>query len=152
MPSFEQAKDILDHAKEFHHRVARYYLQLEDQVAQQRVKMMLNYLSRHEDRLADALQSYEENASRKILNTWVQFVYDDEILKTLGETPVQSEMSVDDVVDLGLRLDDRLINCFKMMVDAAETDDVREVFQNLVDMEEQEKRQLVRNAGRSLDI
>jgi len=150
MPS-EQAKDVLKHCQAFHRKVSEYYQQLKDQVASERVKMLLEYLSRHEKHLAKTLGRYEKEASSKLLQTWLQFV-DEHILKIFDEVEVKPDMTVEDVIKVGLQFDDALLKCFRNVVDNAETEEVRAAFQNLIEMEEQEKHQLVRNALRADDF
>ena len=61
-------------------------------------------------------------------------------------------MSVDDVVDLGMRIDDCLIAIYAELAEAAKSSEVKRVFLNLWEMENKEKRQLARNAPRVLDF
>lgn len=56
------------------------------------------------------------------------------------------EMTLDDVVHVTLRLDDYLIDLFRSMAENVNVPEVRDVFKNLLEMEEQERRQKSRNA------
>jgi rubrerythrin len=149
---YEQTRDILSDAEVFHRQTSEYYHQLSDQAQKQRIKMLLDYLSRHEAQLANSLSDYEQHASNAVLDTWFKSRHKlnvDEILKDVKITP---GMSVDDVIELGLKLDDCLITIYKDLAENAQSEEVRSVFQNLLDMEEEEKRQLVRNSLRVMDF
>ena len=150
--SCERTRDILADAEAFHRQIGEYYQQLSDQAEKQRIKMLLDYLSRHEEQLADSLADYEQSASTAVMDTWFQSKHKLNFCETLKDVEVKPEMSVDDVIDLGLKLDECLITMYRDLAENAQCEDVRTVFQNLLDMEEEEKRQLVRNSLRVMDI
>jgi rubrerythrin len=148
--SFETTKDVLDHARDFHHHLSEYYSQLSDKAGRERVKMLLNYMSRHEKHLAESLSEYEHSVSSKILDTWFQFPAPKEALTTCRIVAVEenTELSVDGIVDLALQLDECLVQLYKSMIESSESEEVREVFTNLLQMEKHEEVELVRNAFR----
>jgi rubrerythrin len=148
----EQTRDILAGAEAFHRQIGEYYHQMSDQAEKPRIKMLLDYLSRHEEQLADSLADYEQNASAAVMDTWFQSKHKLDVCAILKDVKISPEMSVDDVIDLGLKLDDCLITMYRDLAENAHSEDVRTVFQNLLDMEEEEKRQLTRNAMRVTDI
>ena len=55
--AFETTKDVLDHARDFHRQLSDHYAQLRDKAERERVKMLLDYLSRHEKHL-DILDNF----------------------------------------------------------------------------------------------
>lgn len=146
MKNFEQTRDVLDQVRDFHRQVSELYHRLADEAGKERIKMLLDYMSRHEQNMEESLKEYEDEASEMILNTWFQFVPDDSILKSVQDIQLQPDMSVEDVISLALRLDDILIDLYKRMVEEAEIPEVQEVFQNLLEMENQEKHLSVRNS------
>ena len=72
MKRFKQTKDVLDYARTFHRQLSEYYDSLSKLAEKQRVKMLLDYLSRHEKHLDEILADYEEDASKKVMNTWLK--------------------------------------------------------------------------------
>ena len=148
----EQTRDILADAESFHRQIGEYYHQLGNHMHKQRIKMLLEYLSLHEEHLADSLADYEQNASTTVMETWFKSKHQLNVHEILKDVEIAPEMSVDDVIELGLKLDERLIAMYRDLAENAQCEDVRAVFQNLLDMEEEEKRQLVRNSLRVMDI
>jgi len=146
--NFETTKDVLDHAREFHGQVSVYYRQLGKKVQKERVKMLLEYMSRHEKHLEENLARYEEDVSGRILNTWFQYPPPKDILKTVVSFTLEGKenLTVDEVIDLALRIDDCLIQLYKQMAAESECGDVREVFTNLLEMEKHREMDLVRDA------
>lgn len=150
--AYEQTRDILANAESFHRQIGEYYHQLGDHAHKQRIKMLLEYLSRHEEHLADSLADFEQNASTAVMETWFNSKHKLNACEILKDIQIAPEMSVDDVIDLGLQLDECLITMYRDLAENAQCEDVRSVFQNLLDMEEEEKRQLVRNSLRVMDM
>ncbi len=65
--SFENFKDILDHARAFHRQLSSYYKKLGDKAERERVKMLLDYMSRHEAHLDESLKQYEEEVFKGLM-------------------------------------------------------------------------------------
>ncbi len=150
MKSFETAKDVLDHSRHFHRQLGELYARLSDNSGKERVKMLLGYLSRHEKHLDESLSQYEEAVSEQILNTWFQFLPPKETMSLCEGLPleVNTELTVDGIVDLALKYDDCLIHLYEAMINSTESEQVRAVFNNLLEMEKREEVELVKNAFR----
>ena len=76
----QQTHSVIDLAREFHEQVGEYYHRLADAAQQTRVRLLLDYMSQHEQRLASALADYEDLAPKAILNTWLQSTEGDDAL------------------------------------------------------------------------
>jgi rubrerythrin len=150
---FETTRDVLDYVKQFHRKARNLYSELADQEEQERLKLLLDYLSRHENHLAKSLADYEQETSEKILNTWFQYVPDQALLEPINNIDIEPNLSVDEIVNLAMRLDNCLIELYKEMIDhSSAISEVKEVFQNLLDMEKQEQHQLARSRLGILDM
>lgn len=62
---YETAKDVLEHARDYHRILSDFYNKLGAKAQKQRAKMLLDYLSRHEKHLEDSLAEYEKEVSPK---------------------------------------------------------------------------------------
>ena len=149
---FEQVRDILDHAREFHKRLGEFYQNLADHEEAARIKMLIEYLGKHEKLLEQGMVNFEESVSKQILDTWFQFTQDKTILKLPKAMDIKSHMSVEDVIRIGLELDNRLIEFYKDAAENSEVPELKEVFNNLLEMEQEEERHLVRAVLDSSDI
>jgi rubrerythrin len=150
--SNEQTRDILEHAQQFHRQVSEYYDRLGGQTDKQRIKMLLYYLSRHEKHLAESLAEFEHSAPQSVLNTCFKVGHELKTFDVIKRSHVTPDMSVDDVIELGLEFDNCLIAVYQDLAQEAPDEKVRSVFQNLLEMEQKEKQQLVRNAQRVMDF
>lgn len=143
---YGQAKEILDYAREFHCQVSDFYQQLADKAQSSRVKLLLDYLIRHEKHIAKALEEYEQSISSEALNTWYQYSQEQRTFAPLESIKFSPTMTVDEVLTMGQTIDNCLISSYKGVVDTATSSKVREIFENLLLMEEQEKHQKSRLA------
>ena len=149
---FTQVRDILDQIRDFHGQLAEYYSQLSDKADQQRVKMLLDHMSGHEKDLQTSLAAYEEGASKQVMDTWVDCIHCEEIIATCTQTPIAPETGVDGVIGVAMDVDRCLLRFYREAAQKAETETVREVFRNFVDMEEAELRKLALNALQAAEM
>ena len=152
--AFETTKDVLDHARKFHTQLSEFYSLLSNKSEKQRVKLLLDYMSQHEKYLEETLTRYKEEVSEKILNTWLKYPPPPEILETCREVSINKtdDLTVDDVIELGVKLNQCLIDLYKEMIKNSETDEMREVFTNLMEMERRQELELVRDAQEWKDL
>lgn len=147
-----QIRDTLDQVRVFHGHLAEYYGQLSDRAAQQRVKMLLDHISTRQRNLQLSMAAFEEGASRQVMDTWVDWSRCEEIIPTCEQTPFSPGLSVNGVVKLAMDVDRCLLHFYREVAAIAETETVREVFRNLIDMEEAELRMLAFGASQTMDI
>lgn len=152
MHNFEQVKDVLDYGKKLHAELRGFYDSLNEQSQQTRVKMMLDYLSRHEQHREEALQRFEHDAKKQILDTWMQYAPSIDIEAIVKSHSIVPGMSVDEVIKLAMEFDNALVELYKEAAREVDVPHVQEVLQNLVDMENQEKLRFVRDAIMLKDI
>lgn len=143
---YAQVREMLDQVRDFHGQLAEYYHQLSESTDRQRVKLLLDHLSGHEQQLQDSLRSYEEDASEQVMNTWVDCKYCNEVLATCEQMPIGSETSVESVAQATMDIDRCLVRFYREVAEKVESEKVRDVFQNLVEMEENELRKLALSA------
>jgi len=149
---FEQTKDVLEHARSFHKKISNFYKQRRDGTEQQRLKLLLDYMSHREQELASALEQFAAGSSREVLDTWFQFTVDDETLKLCPDALLHDDMTVDDVIRAGVAMSQCFIDLFREIGTTADSDEVRAVFQNLLESEQREQKKLVRNVGMFMDL
>lgn len=147
MHNFEQVKDVLEYGKKIHEDLGGFYDSINALEQQTRVRMLLDYMSRHESHLEETLARYESETHKKqILDTWLQYSPSIDIEKMIGCQYIHSDMEVDEVVRLAIGFDDALVALYREAGAEIEVPQVREVLANLMEMERQEKLKLVRDA------
>ncbi len=153
MISFKQARDVLDYAKNFHHELSNYYRSLNDKTDQVRVKMLLDYLAVHEEKLETNIKRIEENVSGKVLETWFKYTLCEDLRKELANMIYKiGDVSVEEIIRMAIQLDDCLIKIYKKIAANSDIPEVREIFQNLSELEDHQKRRFVMDSTRMYDM
>ncbi len=150
--NFEQVKDVFDYGIDLHGQLSALYNSIGAHSDQERVKMVLDYLSRHERDRGQAMRRFEQEPHAGELDVWLQFAPSPEIETLLADCVIRSDMSVDDIVKIAMAFDNALIEIYKEAARQAEDTHAREIFENLVEMEEKEKQRFIRDAEWMQDI
>jgi hypothetical protein len=108
--------------------------------------MLLDYLTRHERHLEEILSNYEEHVSKRILDCWFSYTPDTIPKECFESCDLDAGMTIDEVIQRAVRLDECLLLLYQEMASRAPHADVRDVFQTLLELERQEEHELVRNA------
>ncbi len=146
---YQTVKDVVDHSRRLHHQISQFYKKLSEDNSQARVSMLLEYLERHEDHLAESLCKFEADKSQKVLDSWFQYAADQNLENVMEGIEVSNHMSTEEVVVMALKLDDFFIELYQDMVNGTSSSAVKAVFQNLLDMEQHEK---IKTAKTALQI
>ena len=142
--SFQRLRDIIVQVRRFHTELSAHFHALNDTEQQERVRMLLDYLSRHESHMARVLKKFEQDASPKVLDTWFQYTvpFDPEAEKL----PPHPNLSMEEVIDRATRFDECLVDLYKTLALESGLNDIKEVCEQLVLLEESER------SGRSRSI
>ena len=149
---YMQIREMLDRVRDFHEELGNYYHQLSESADRERVKLLLDHISQHKKRLHDGLAAYEKDAPEQVLNTWVDSEYCDRVLAVCERTFASKETDVEGVVKAAIDLDNSLIDFYREVVEHTQSEGVRDVFQNLIEMEEGDLRHLALSALQLRDI
>lgn len=152
MHNFEQVKDVIEYSQEIHIKLADFYDQLSEKHQLSHIKMLLDYLQRHERNLADSLSQYEKDAAQQMMNTWLQYAPTTNVKDKIKYFPIHSDMTLQEVIDIALDLDNALVELYRDVKEHVEIPELKELFQNLIDMEDHEKKRMVRDALMLTDL
>jgi hypothetical protein len=148
---FERCREVLDHTARFHRHLADLYHRLEGRASDQRVRMLLGYLSQREKDMAAAMDRFLEETPDPVLDTWFSHAHDDESL-VCPEPQLPPEMSVGDVLGVATDLHLACLDAFRGIANKADSEEVRGVFRNLIAHTEKDWQKLVRNVGQISDF
>ena len=137
-------RQLLDQAKGFHHALSDVYSSLADEVKQERVRMLLDYMSRHEERLETALSDYEEGTSQQLLDHMFKFTPTASTAQFLEEFLLTPELPFEEVVRTVLKFDDYIVRFYRQIAEEAASDEVRTLFTKLARQEESDERRIAR--------
>jgi rubrerythrin len=142
--SFKTVREVLQLSQDIHTNAAILYEQLREQTQRERIDMLLKLLSNHEEELAQTLAKVERDVSERILDEWHQT----ELTSVAGALEegeqCHPDISMQELVEMALKVDDSLISLYRHMASDASTDEARQLFSNLVVLEENEKMKTAR--------
>jgi rubrerythrin len=144
--TYKTARDILNMIRRFHQQLSEFYEQLSEISEKKRVRMLLEYMSRHEKNFEQALAEYDHENASKVLDAWIQYAPDSDILSIPKAKNLHSDISVDDVVDIAMELDDHLIKFYSEAERCVDFSVLKDFFGRLKEQEQADEAELVRSA------
>ena len=142
----QRTRDILERAREFHAQLSRFYERMGETVGHEKIRMLLTYMSRHETNLAECLARYERDAAERVLDTWFKYVSEKATCKCFEGVVIPPDATVDDVVQIALRLDRCLVDLYTETAERAVSQEVRDLFTSLLKTEQKQENRMVRDA------
>lgn len=137
---FKTIRDLLDQLRDFHHNLGLWYEGHAALVTSPKTKMMMEYLGRHTAKLERLLEIYEQDQNNKLLSTWVQFPMDLVQTKRLASVIFTPDMDENAVVDIAMSFHERLIEFYMYISEHTSSSEVRDLFNNLTEIETEEGR------------
>jgi hypothetical protein len=148
----ETVRDVLNRARTFHGKLCDLYGRMSDIAEKERVKLVLNYMSRHEHYMDECLSAFEKGANKQVLETWYKYTSPKSTVAALEGIELRTDMTVEDVLKVAMRLDECLVDLYRGMAEGAPSAELRSLFQELLELENMEQRQLVRDAVEMEDL
>lgn len=147
MKVFKKTSEIIDYARSFHIKMKEFYEQLNEHTDNQKVKLFLDYLISHEKLREKTLEEYIAEAPSYILNSWYKYVPENMPDNCLKNFVFDPDMNVDDVIVHALRLNNCLTEMYKGLAEEAASEEIKELFQDLMNNITKEEKNLVRNGA-----
>jgi rubrerythrin len=139
--SFNQTRDLLDVARQFHLNLTELYEKMMGRAATEEARALIGTLIDHEQILEQRLGEYEEEVSTNILDTFFKYVVD-EHSKCFQEYVLPDSMSSMEVIEATRHFDQCLSDFYKEMARKSLSEHVRDVLLNLMQMELHEQMSL----------
>ena len=141
--SFNQTRDLLDVARQFHLNLTALYEKMVERAATEEARALIGTLIDHEQILEQRLGEYEEEVSTNILDTYFKYVVE-EHSKCFQDYVLPDSMSSMDVIEATRHFDQCLSDFYEEMARKSLSEQVRDVLLNLTQMELHEQMSLSR--------
>lgn len=148
----ETVREIIDRIRRIHHQLSWFCETVGDATEKERMRMLLRYISRHEQNLDGALAKYQDGASRAVLNTWFKTTPGPPLGSCVEQVNITADLDADEVIRVVLACDKCLVESFRRFAESAVADEVRDFFQQLIGMEERAEHRLLRDALELEDV
>jgi len=141
METFKQARDLLIWVRDLHRRMKKNYAEAADQASEERSSMAFRFLEQHESiyeqTLTDALSQQQD-----VLNTWIQYTPDKELLDPFHSYEPSPDMHVQDISQTAQKMSDALLQFFREAVERVKSEPARAVFEQLLKKQESDRAKL----------
>ncbi|MFN3581211.1 MAG: ATPase [Pseudomonas sp.] len=133
--TFEQ---LVDWTSGLHKHLAESLEQGEIQAQGEKAQWLLHYLAEHERTLTDVVQRMKEKADPKALNTWLYEHLSEKMPPANGRQLSFSNMDFEEISAQIFEIHNQLIELYRSMSGRAPTPEIRELMEELLDLEEHE--------------
>jgi len=142
MNNFNNVEDFLKQNQKLHSRIAEFYQSLSMQAENQRTKLLLDILIKHELELLDFVSAYLDKASNKTREAFIQFDPEQNLDALFSAEFKHPEVTSEQVEALADRFNQYFSNIYQGIAKSNESQEVEKVFDNLHQHAEQKKKQL----------
>ncbi|NKF49498.1 hypothetical protein G3R49_02745 [Shewanella sp. WXL01] len=148
----QQLSELLEYVANCRLSMGKLYGRLHRNADSSRVKLMLEYFQQHEQHIHDTLISYIEDAPSRILDTWYKDIVFEDFVKRCVTTSLPANMTEDQVLELHLDLENRLIELVEKTANSSATDEVKSALLDIVRVAKTQQKRLVHSTIRMDDI
>lgn len=149
----ETIKDILELTRRLHANLADKLKRAARDSQHEKLRMLLYYLSQHEQELSRVIALSEEDAEKAALQTWCAEYFDKQPFKpeTLGNLDF-ANMNTNDVLRSLLAVHGRIIDLYRYLSTRAEVTSTKELLNGLLALEQHEIMRMIRDAEKLEDL
>ncbi len=146
-------KELIDWTRELHGHLATCLAHCATRHQEERTRALLDYLATHESEIERIVSEFERMGDAKALETRV---YD-----YLSHNPIRThrtcdepyaKLDADGICREVFDFHDQIINLYKTLIGKAEIPEAKELFDALLEMEENEAMRLARQIGRMREV
>jgi hypothetical protein len=152
MNNFNNVDECLKQNQKLHSRIAEFYHSLSMKAEDQRIKLLLDILIKHELELLDFVNSYLEKASDKTRETFIQFDTEQNVDALFSTEFAHEQVTCEQVEVLADRFNEYLTHIYQGISESNESQEVTVLFDNLHQHIEQQKKRLTRDINEMYDI
>ncbi|MEW5249082.1 hypothetical protein [Microbulbifer sp. 2201CG32-9] len=139
MKTFKQACEVLKDAEKFHLDMADLYQQLLQKSPDNRTQLLLRHMLEHEQRMARNLANYSDVAQLKVMRTWLQYTQEESASDFLRDIDLSDPPTISEINTLGRAVDRYFSELYQAVYGAIESAEVKEVFEDLKQIQDKER-------------
>ncbi|KUJ81511.1 hypothetical protein AWR36_013230 [Microbulbifer flavimaris] len=139
MKTFKQAYEVLKDAEKFHREIADFYRDLMDESEDNRTQLLLKHMIEHEERMAKNLANYGEVAQHKVMKTWLQYTHEESVKDFIQELELSDPPTIKEINTMQRAVDRYFSDLYQAVYGAIESAEVKEVFDDLKQIQDKER-------------
>ena len=131
--TYQQVRDVVARIRRCHQRLRDALDTPGNRARDHRTQEMLDALRREEQELQLLLGRYGAQGEESLLDTWLQYVPDDDVSQIASSIEFGPELTPEDVVIRKLEFDNALIDLLETLAEETSAPRVREFFRTMVE-------------------
>ncbi|WP_444892926.1 hypothetical protein ACJJIW_01740 [Microbulbifer sp. JMSA004] len=139
MKTFKQAFEVIKDAERFHLEMAAVYETLLDKSEDYRTQLLLKHMLEHEQRMAKNLQNYSDVAQNKVMKTWLQYTHEESANEFIRRLNLSDPPTIREINNMGREVDRYFSELYQAVYGAIESMEVKEVFEDLKQIQDKER-------------
>jgi len=149
----ETLKDVLHWTREFHQHLSQCLSHCADKNTDERARMILAYLSDHEEALTKVVGSFETSGDEHALNTWCyEYVVKHPIVRHAHCDAPFAELDTTQIMEVIVDQHQQVIELYRYLASRAEIPSAKELMESLRSLEEHEMMRMAQSANRFGDL
>ena len=149
----ENLKDIINWTRESHESLAKCMKRCANENENSRARLLLSYLAEHEEKLSTVLDEFNKSGNENALNTWcIEYLDKNPVILHKDDDKPFAEMTADEIMGTISRHHQIIIELYKDLLRQAEIPEAKELFEQLVSLEEHEVMRMAQAANRLGDL
>ncbi|MEQ8855889.1 MULTISPECIES: hypothetical protein [Gimesia] len=133
--AYRKVEDILGLVESFHKRMRQALERVEVESRSESVEWLSKELRAHELHWQAALNGYGKRVAEGVLDTWLQYIPDEDVREQLDSIRVQRDMTLDELNDMNIRFRQALIQLYESLANGSSAPRVKELFEQLLEYE-----------------
>lgn len=139
MKTFKQAYEVLKDAEKFHRDMADLYKELLGKSQDNRTQLLLKHMLEHEQRMANNLANYGQVAKHKVMQTWLQYTHEESAKDFIKNLELSDPPTIKEINTIGREVDNYFSELYEAVYGAIESSEVKEVFEDLKQVQDKER-------------
>lgn len=149
----ETIRDVLNWTVLFHKNLKDSLNQSSKQNKDEGARMMLRYLSEHEESLENIVQGFENTADEKALNTWCfDYIEKHSIIEHVDCNSLFEELDISDIMEKIVNHHEQVIELYIHIYSRVDIESAKTLLDTIKDIEENEIKRIVQSANRFSDM
>jgi len=146
-------RDIIHWTRAYHQQLAESLKHSSAAHQNERARMLLDYLSEHETKLAEAVRAFEESDNLNALDTWIMEYLNKTPIKPIAEINAPfSTLSTEEIINSIETEHGKIIDLYRFLAGRAVATPAVDLLEELAALEEHEAMRLARASGSLDDI
>ena len=135
-------EDVLIHARNFERMLADYYAKLAEHTTRDGVRLLTEYMSRHQNRIEETLNTFSREQLKRVRSTPLRYEPQAADCRCFQDIGLAADASAAQVLDEAVVFDECLVSLYRQVLQQDVEPDIRQLFESLLCVEQRDEIEL----------